>query len=96
MSSTYVNREDAGVEVRPSYLSEVHVHVTTSATHTLPFDKDMRLYFDIDSGDALDNLIEVLIEARGVVTIEANRRWNEEVKADADSELCGNPKEEAA
>lgn len=92
----HINREEAGVLVRPSNLSEVHVNVTTSDTHVLSYGKAMRMYFDIDSGGALDDLIEVLIEARALVTVEANRRWTEEVKVDASSELVGNPREEAA
>ena len=96
MSTIHINREDAGVSVRPSNLDEIHVSVTTSSTHVLSYGKAMRMYFDLDSGNALDDLIAVLIEARGVVAIEANRRWTEDVKEDADSELVGNPKEEAA
>ena len=96
MSIIHINREDAGVSVRPSNLDEIHVSVTTSSTHVLSYGKAMRMYFDLDSGNALDDLIAVLIEARGVVAIEANRRWTEDVKEDADSELVGNPKEEAA
>jgi len=92
----HINREEAGVSVNPSYISEVHVNVTTSDTHVLSYGKAMRMYFDIDSGGALDDLIAVLIEARTLVNAEANRRWTEEVKEDADSELVGNPKEEAA
>lgn len=91
-----INRNDTGASVLPSDISEVHIHVTTTDAHILPFMGGVRLYFDIDSGDTLDDLIESLIEARTQVVAEANRRWTEEVKADADSELVGNPREEAA
>jgi len=91
-----INREEAGVSVLPSDISEVHVHVTTTDAHILPFCGGMRLYFDINSSETLDDLIESLIEARALVTVEANRRWTEEIKIDADSELVGNPREEAA
>lgn len=91
-----INRNDTGVSVNTSHLSEVHVHVTTSDAHILPFCGGMRLYFDLDSGEVLDDLIEALIGARVAVNVEANRRWNEAVKEDADSELVGNPKEEVA
>ena len=90
------NREHAGVSVLPSDLSEVHVHFTTSDAHILPYCGGMRLYADIDSGETLDDLIEALTEARTLVNTEANRRWTEAVKEDADSELVGNPREEVA
>lgn len=94
--TTTIIREQAGVSVNTSDLSEVHVHFTTTDAHILPFAGGMRLYADIDSGDTLDDLIEALIEARRLVVAEANRRWTEEVKIDADSQLVGNPREEAA
>lgn len=96
MSTIQINREEAGASVLTSDISGVHVNVTTNDTHILPFDGVMRLYFDIDSGDTLDDLIEVLTQARDAINVEANRRWTEAVKEDADSELTGNPKEEAA
>lgn len=91
-----MSRNDTGASVLPSDISEVHIHVTTTDAHILPFMGGVRLYFDIDSGDTLDDLIESLIEARTQVVKEANRRWGKEVEVDADSELVGNPKEEAA
>jgi len=96
MSHVHITRKDTGVSVNTSDISEVHVHVTTSDAHVLPFMGGCRLFFDIDSGDTLDDLIESLIEARTQVVAEANRRWTEAVKEDADSELVGSPKEEAA
>lgn len=94
--TTTINREQAGCSVLPSDLSEVHLHFTTTDAHILPFCGGMRLYADIDSGEVLDDLIEALIEARTLVNKEANRRWTEAVKEDADSELVGSPKEEVA
>lgn len=91
-----INREQAGVSVLTSDISEVHVHFTTTDAHILPFCGGMRLYADIDSGEVLDDLIAALTEARIAVVAEANRRWSEEVKEDADSELVGNPREEVA
>lgn len=96
MSITHINRGDAGVAVEESDLSGVRVSVSAYTTHILPFAGSLRIYMDIDSGDMLDNLIEALIEARTLVTVLANKRWDKEVEADADSELIGNPKEEAA